>query len=166
MVCGRRTEIFQRKLDKGTMMFEIGLENKKPESRVVRPATLNKITIIMCVKASFLNGPHFSMLRGRLVAPTKKYPNSNDMGRFLRIGNVRMRHVTNSCNFDPRTRLGDKCKQQLAEPSKRTYSEALVKANLLFHKGATKFPCISLDEKIHDICTCLLTNLTQTTPEI
>ena len=29
-----------------------------------------------------------------------------------------MRHVKNSRNFDPRRRLGDKCKAQLAEPSK------------------------------------------------
>ena len=49
----------------------------------------------------------------------KEYPNSNDMmGRFLRIGGVWVRHVNNSYNFGPRTRLGDKCKEQLAEPSK------------------------------------------------
>ena len=42
-----------------------------------------------------------------LEAPKKKnkpteYPNSHDMmGRFLRTGFVRMRHVTNSSNFDP-----------------------------------------------------------------
>ena len=41
------------------------------------------------------------------------------MGRFLRIGGVWVRHVNNSCNFDPRTRLGVKCKEQLAEPCKK-----------------------------------------------
>ena len=41
------------------------------------------------------------------------------MGRFLRIGGVWVRHVFNSCNFDPRTRLGVKCKEQLAEPRKK-----------------------------------------------
>ena len=41
------------------------------------------------------------------------------MGRFLRIGGVWVRHVNNSCNFDPRTRLGVKCKEQLAEPRKK-----------------------------------------------
>ena len=37
--------------------------------------------------------------------------NPNDMmGRCLRIGGVWVRHANNSCNFDPRTKLGDKCK--------------------------------------------------------
>lgn len=46
----------------------------------------------------------------------KEYPNNNDrMGRPLRIGSVSVRHVNNSCNFDPRTRLGDKCKELLEE---------------------------------------------------
>ena len=41
------------------------------------------------------------------------------MGRFLQIGGVWVRHVNNSCNFDPRNRLGVKCKEQLAEPCKK-----------------------------------------------
>ena len=50
----------------------------------------------------------------------KEYPSSKDMmGRFLRIGGVWVRHVHNSCNFDPRMRLGIKCKEQLVEPSKK-----------------------------------------------
>ena len=56
----------------------------------------------------------------------KEYPNSNDMIRLLRIGGVWVKHANNSCNFDPRTRLGDKCKEQLAErrnTPKRTFSE-------------------------------------------
>ena len=51
-------------------------------------------------------------------------PNSNDIIRFLRIGGVWVRHANNSCNFDPRTRLGDKCKEQSAErrnTPKRTF---------------------------------------------
>ena len=49
----------------------------------------------------------------------KEYPNSNDMmGGFLRTGFVWVRHVNNSHNFDPTRRLGDKCRAQVAEPSK------------------------------------------------
>ena len=41
---------------------------------------------------------------------SKEYPNSNDMmARSLEIRGVWVRHVNNSCNVDPRTRLGDKC---------------------------------------------------------
>ena len=48
----------------------------------------------------------------------KEYPNSNDMmGHFLRTGFVWLRHVNNSRDFDPRRRLGGKCKAQLAELS-------------------------------------------------
>ena len=48
----------------------------------------------------------------------KEYRNSNDMmGCFLRTGFVWVRHVNKSHNFDPGRRLGDKCKEQLAEPS-------------------------------------------------
>ena len=32
-----------------------------------------------------------------------------------------VRHVNNSCNFDPRGRPGDKCRAQLAEPSKELF---------------------------------------------
>ena len=39
------------------------------------------------------------------------------MGRFLQTGLVWVRHVNNWGNFDPRRRLGDTCKAQLAEPS-------------------------------------------------
>ena len=42
---------------------------------------------------------------------------SDMMGRFLRPGFVWVRHVNNSRNFDPRRRLGDKCRARLAEPS-------------------------------------------------
>ncbi len=46
----------------------------------------------------------------------KEYPKSNDMmGRFLRTGFLWLRHANNSRSFDPRRRLGDKCKAQLAE---------------------------------------------------
>ena len=48
------------------------------------------------------------------------------MGRFLRTGFVLVRHVNNSRNFDPRRRLGDKCKStlgQLAEPSKELFTK-------------------------------------------
>jgi len=49
----------------------------------------------------------------------EEYLNSNDMmGRFLWTRFVWVRHVNISHNFDPRKRLGDKCKAQLAEPSK------------------------------------------------
>ena len=52
----------------------------------------------------------------------KEYPNSNDMmGHFLRTGFVWLRHVNNSRDFDPRRRLGGKCKAQLAEPSKELF---------------------------------------------
>ena len=49
----------------------------------------------------------------------KEYLNSNDMMCcFLRTGFVWVRRVNNSRNFDPRRTLGDKCRGQLAEPSK------------------------------------------------
>ena len=66
------------------------------------------------------------MAFGRVCVPApkkiykpKEYPNSNDiMGCFLRTGFVWVRHVNTSHNFDSRRRPGDKCKAQLAEPSK------------------------------------------------
>ena len=67
----------------------------------------------------------FRTIRTPTSAPEnkpKEYPNSNNiMGRFLRTGFVWVRHVNNSGNFDPRGRLGDKCKAQLAEPSKELF---------------------------------------------
>ena len=52
----------------------------------------------------------------------KEYRNSNDMmGCFLRTGFVWVRHVNKSHNFDPGRRLGDKCKEQLADPPKNSY---------------------------------------------
>ena len=52
----------------------------------------------------------------------REYPNSKDMmGRFLGAGFVWLRHVNTSRNFDPRRRLGGKCKPQLAEPSKELF---------------------------------------------
>ncbi len=59
-----------------------------------------------------------------------KNTNSNDMmGRFLRTGFVIfvwVAHVINSRNVDPRRRLGDKCKAQLAEPSKQFFEAAAI----------------------------------------
>ena len=55
----------------------------------------------------------------------KEYPNSNNMmGRFLRTGFVWLRDVNNSRNRDPRRKLRDKCKAQLAEPSTELFYEA------------------------------------------
>jgi len=59
------------------------------------------------------------------------------MGRFLRIGDVWARHVNNSYNFDPRTRLGDKCKEELAEPSKKPFLKELPFGRQKWNLGRT-----------------------------